>query len=325
MFGVAVITETKANHWAELTERGTMLGLRFMLVVYEVSGRWLFRPFAGLAAIYFFLSSSEARGASKEYLDRVWSYADTSGEQDSSFLSSRPTTWTSVKHFFSFSEAILDKLAAWKGDILEEEIDYVNKELFERRYKEGKGGLWITSHLGNMEVCRAISQKQLDFRMTVLVHTKHAQKFNQVFKDMDPESKVELLEVSAFNMATAMLLQKRISAGQFVVIVGDRVSVNERNRVVRCEFLGKQAAFPLGPFVLATMLDCPVGTFFCLRVGDRFRMIIDDLPGLQGCKRTERDQMIGRAVEIYAARLQDLCLRNPLQWFNFFSFWDQSA
>ncbi|MCZ6618969.1 MAG: hypothetical protein O7E57_12640 [Gammaproteobacteria bacterium] len=314
----------KTSHWADLTERGTMFGLRFMLAVYEVSGRWLFRPFAGLVVIYFFLSSARARAASKEYLNRVWSHTILSDPQAPSSLRHRPTIWTTVRHFFCFSEAILDKLAAWKGDIRENEIDYVNKDLFEQRYRDGKGGLWITSHIGNMEVCRAIGQKQRDFRMTVLVHTRHARNFNRLLREVDPRSNIELLEVSQFNVASAMLLQKRISSGRFVVIVADRVSVNDRKRVARCEFIGKQATFPLGPFMLATMLDCPVGTIFCVREGRRFRMVIDDLPGLQGSRRGERDRVIRHAVETYAARLEDLCLRYPLQWFNFFSFWDQS-
>ena len=308
----------KSSHWADLAERGTMQGLRFMLAVYEISGRWLFRPFAGLVAIYFFLSSYQARSASIEYLNRVWSHA-----QGSSSLRQQPTIWTSVRHFFCFSDAILDKIAAWKGDIREEEIDYLNKELFEQRYRDGKGGIWITSHIGNMEVCRAISQKQRGFKMTVLVHTRHAKNINRLFQEIDPENNVELLEVSEFNVASAMLLQTRISNGQFIVIVADRVSVNNRERVTQCEFLGREADFPLGPFFLATMLGCPVGTIFCVRDGKRFRMIIDDLPGLQGSKRVNRDQVIRHAAETYATRLEDLCLRYPFQWFNFFSFWGQ--
>ena len=321
---MAVPTESSNNsHWAERAERGTMLSLRFMLAVYRISGRWLFRPFACLAVLYFFLSSSLARRASREYLLRVWSHARTNHTQDRAFFQHRPTVWTSIRHFFYFSEAILDKLAAWNGDISEDKIDYVNRELFEQRYADGKGGLWITSHIGNMEVCRAISQKQRDFRMTVLVHTRHAKNFNRLLHEVDPPQSIELLEVSEFNVASAMLLQERISKGQFVTIVGDRVSVNDQKRVTQCEFIGKQANFPLGPFLLATLLDCPVGTIFCVRKGGRFHMVIDDLPGLQGCNRKQRDQTIRHAVETYATRLEDLCLRYPLQWFNFFGFWDQ--
>ncbi|MCZ6641178.1 MAG: hypothetical protein O7F71_06355 [Gammaproteobacteria bacterium] len=322
---MALPTESgKTRHWADLTERGTMLSLRFMLAVYEISGRWLFRPFAFLVVVYFFLSSSLARRASREYLLRVWSHTRMTHAEGRSYLQRRPTIWTSVRHFFHFSEAILDKLAAWKGDIHEDKIDYVNKELFEQRYADGKGGLWITSHIGNMEVCRAISQKQRDFKMTVLVHTRHAKNFNRLLHQVDPENSIELLEVSEFNVASAMLLQERISKGQFVAIVGDRVSVNDRKRVTQCEFIGKQANFPLGPFMLAALLDCPVGTIFCVRKGKRFHMVIDDLPGLQGCSREQRDQTIKHAVETYATRLEDLCLQYPLQWFNFFGFWDQS-
>ena len=66
---------------------------------------------------------------------------------------------------------MVDKIAAWRGDIAVEEVTYENRELFDARYQAGRGGLWVTSHLGNMEVCRALGQQQLHLKMTVLVHT----------------------------------------------------------------------------------------------------------------------------------------------------------
>jgi predicted LPLAT superfamily acyltransferase len=308
------------DHWAEFSERGTLLGLRTMLFIYDYSGRWLFRPVAFIAVSYFVLVSSKARRASAEFLNQVWVFAE-----GRSALSRRPTFLTTVRHFHAFAEAILDKLAAWKGDIDIDEIDHVNRHTFEERYRQGKGGVWITSHLGNIEVCRAISQQQLDFRMTVLVHTKHAKNFNRLLKEVAPDSNVDLLEVTDFTVASAMLLQQRIKHGEFVVIVGDRAPVGKSARTVACDFLGRRALFPLGPFILAMILDCPVGTMFCVREGKRYKIVIDDLPGLEGVKRSERDEATARAAQQYATRLESLCIQHPLQWFNFFPFWDKSV
>ena len=312
--------KSRPSHWADVSEQGTLLGLRIMLFIYEIGGRRLFQPFALIVVSYFAFASSKARRASGEFLSQVWVYAETSGA-----FSRPPTFMTSIRHFYAFAEALLDRLAAWKGEIDIAEIDHVNQHVFEERYRRGKGGVWITSHLGNIELCRAIGQEQLNFKMTILVHTKHAQNFNRLLKEEAPSSNVELLEVTKFTMASAMLLKKRISRGDFVIVVGDRVPVGESDRLIACDFLGRKAMFPLGPFFLAVLLDCPVGTIFCVREHGRYKIVIDDLPGLEGVKRRERNPAIERAAQQYATRLEALCIQHPLQWFNFYPFWDQSG
>lgn len=307
-----------AGHWATRAERGSYAGLRFMLFLYRRFGRWLFEPVALLIAAYFTLTAGTARRASREFLDQVWT---TYGER--SALAGEPTTGTTFRHFYRFTEAILDKVAAWSGDIRLEDIDHENLDLFEARVEAGAGGVWITSHLGNIEVCRAIGQQQAAMALTVLVHTQHAANFNQLLKEVAPDADVELLEVTGFDMAMAMKLQQRINAGRFLIIVGDRVPVGESDRLVSTEFLGRDARFPSGPFLLAALLDCPAGTLFCVREGGRFRMFIDDLPELAGIARKDREAAIARAVSVYAKRLESLCRRYPLQWFNFFPYWSQ--
>jgi predicted LPLAT superfamily acyltransferase len=304
------------THWAQMAERGTLTGLKLLFAVYRVAGRWLFRPAVMLVVAYFALTAGQARRASREYLDRLWAHGDGHGA-----LTRRPTALTSLRHFYWFAEAILDKLAAWRGDISIDQIEHVNADLFESWRQSGNGGVFITSHLGNIEVCRAIGQRERDLKLTVLMHTRHAANFNRVLQEVAPDSQVELLEVSEFGMATAMRLQERVSHGHFIIIVGDRIPVSSTGRVVECEFLGRTARFPAGPFLMASLLDCPAGTLFCVRDGGRFRLFFDEFPALRDVPRGERAAIIDAAVRVYAARLEDLCLCYPLQWFNFFPFW----
>jgi predicted LPLAT superfamily acyltransferase len=304
------------QHWARVSERGSLLGLRFMLVVYRTFGRWLFQPICAMVVGYFALTSTTARRSSREFLDRVWVH--TSG---CCGLANKPTSWTAVRHFYNFAEAILDKIAAWQGAITYQQVDHENLALFESRYREGRGGVWVTSHLGNVEVCRAIGQKELDLKLTVLMHTQHAANFNRLLKQVAPDSNVELLEVTEFDIATALKLRSRIDKGRFIVIVGDRTPVADQGRTLECSFLGHPARFPSGPFLLAALLGCPAGTLFCVREGRRFRIFFDDLPGLIDVRRSERYAAIDAAARTFAARLEALCIRYPLQWFNFYPFW----
>jgi predicted LPLAT superfamily acyltransferase len=41
--------------------------------------------------------------------------------------------------------------------------------------------------------------------------------------------------------------------------------------------------------------------------------------------RAERQQALQKAVARYAERLEAHCLLAPMQWFNFFDFWEQAG
>lgn len=307
---------TRSGHWSRIAERGSLLGLRILLVLYRYGGRVLFVPVVTCVVGYFAVTSSDARRASREFLSRVWQASAGCGG-----LTHRPTAWTSFLHFRSFAYAILDKLAAWQGEIRFDMIDHENLALFESRFRAGRGGIWITSHLGNIEVCRAINHQGGRYPLTVLMHTRHAGNFNRLLQEVAPESHLELLEVAEFGIEMALKLRQRIAQGRFIIIVGDRTPVTQAGRALDCPFLGRPASFPIGPFMLPALLDCPAGTLFCVREGSRYRLYIDDLPPLGGVPRASRDEAIAEAVRAYAARLEALCVRYPLQWFNFFPFW----
>jgi predicted LPLAT superfamily acyltransferase len=306
----------EAASWASLPERGAYLGLCLVLGAYAAGGRLLSVPLVRLVTTYFFLTNPPARRASREYLRKI------SGHPSSRAIEGAVTSRSVWRHFNAFSDAILDKLRAWRGDVTLEQIEMINAELFRERHAAGNGGLWITSHVGNVEVSRALSRR-LGLRMTVLVHTRHAPNFNRLLQRYSGDSSIDLLQVDSFDVAMAIKLKKKIDRGQFIVIVGDRTPISGKGRVVRAPFLGDPASFPVGPFVLASTLGCPVGTLFCVKDGDRFRLIMEDLPGLRNTSRANRRDAIQAAVREYAARLEALCLEFPYQWFNFFDFWNQ--
>jgi predicted LPLAT superfamily acyltransferase len=308
---------TGGRHWAGIREIGTVTGIRLLFTVYRWFGRWLFQPAALAVAGYFTLAAPAARAASREFLSQVWRHS--SGRCG---LGRPPDLLTTIRHFYAFAGAILDKLAAWNGDIDLRRVDESGGDVLWDRHRSGSGGVWITAHLGNVETCRAIARRSLDLRLTVLVHTGHAENFNRILRSVAPDSGVEVLEVSSFDIAMAMRLKDRVDRGHFIVVVGDRVPVAEAGRTVCREFLGRRARFPVGPFFLAALLDCPAGTLFCVRDGDRFRMFIEDLPGLQSVPRAGRQAAVEAAAGVFVSRLEALCLRYPLQWFNFFPFWD---
>ena len=314
-----------ASHWSQLEERGVYLGLRFMLAAYRLFGRAGFVLFLYPVMAYFYIANPKVRAASLEFLGRV--YAHPRGRVQ--FL--RRPGWREVyRHMCAFGEAILDKLAAWVGEINETNTDFENREAFEVLLREGQGGVIIVSHLGNSEVSRALGSALAGGRINVLVHTKHSRNFNRVMRQVNPASTIDLIQVTETDPGVAMMLNEKVARGEFVVIVGDRTPVvrGAQGASVRyswAPFLGTPAPFPQGPFILAGLLKCPVLTMFCIKLGGRYKIEFEPFEDEIRLPRKTRQTALDGYVARYAARLERQCLAAPYQWFNFFDFWKQAG
>jgi len=309
-----------SNLWYAIEERGVYLGLRTMFFVYNLFGRAGFSIFLYPVMIYFFLANPAARRASQAFLSRAQQHAKAI-----SAPSPAPGWRQSFRHFLTFGEAILDKLAAWRGDIGLADVDYVNREAFEALHASGQGGVLIASHLGNMEVCRALGSLYRDLKINVLVHTKHSGNFNRLMRKINPHAMLSLIQVTEVGLEIAVMLREKVDHGEFVVIVGDRIPVGQSSRITWLPFLGRPAPFPQGPFILAALLQCPVLLIFCLKRRHRYHIIFESLAEGIKMPRRERAKALGFWMSRYVERLQHYCVSDPYQWFNFFDFWGQAS
>ena len=125
--------------------------------------------------------------------------------------------------------------------------------------------LLLGSHLGNLELFRALSQSYPELKINALVFTEHAPRFNAVLSAVNPDANLNVIEVNKIGPETAILLSQKIEEGEWIVIVGDRTSTTRSQKVIWADFLGHKAPFPQGPFILAALLKAPVYLLFGLR------------------------------------------------------------
>ncbi|OUL56469.1 acyltransferase [Pseudoalteromonas ulvae] len=302
------------KHWSKMAERGSYLGMRFLLLSYRILGRTGLWIVLFPVVFYFYCTGRVARTASLDFLRRVAQYQHQT---------TQPGFWQGLKHFMSFADSAFDKIDAWTGRISAQDIDYENHALFEQLQNSGQGAVFIGSHLGNLEVCRALSVGRYQVKINVLVFTHHAVEFNRTLQKISPNVNVDLIQVTDMKPELAIILQQKIDAGEVVVIVGDRTSTSVSQRVSYCDFLGAPAPFSQGPFILAAVLDCPVYLLFCLKHKNRYRVIFELFAEQLTLPRKTRQAALQSVIQRYADRLAFFSLQAPYQWFNFFDFWQK--
>ncbi len=304
------------EHWADVNEAGASIGMKFLYYILVVFG--VLPVYVALypVILYFYLFKSQARKASREYLQNI----------DNTFpeLKVKSSPLVGFKHFLEFANLIVDKVRVWMGKLDINQLDYENRQVVVDYMQNGTGALLVGSHHGNLEVCRGLSREVPGVKVNVLVHTKHAMKFNSLLSDADGSNRMNLIQVTEIDPATIILLKEKVDKGEFVVIVGDRVPISS-DSTQTAEFLGKEAEFPVGPYVLAMLLGCPIVLVFCLKHSGRYKMYFEKFVDKVKRSRNDRDAVFAELAQRYAKRLEHYCKLAPLQWGNFFPFWSQKG
>lgn len=295
------------SHWATLRERGAYWGLRFCAASYRLLGPRFCRVVIAPIVLYFLLTGTEQRRASRQFLAHA--------------LGRPPRFGDVYRHFAAFAGRAVDTLGAWIGAIGEESIIVETPEILAQAAGDSRGALFVVAHLGNVEVSRATLEPDSLARLTILVHTHNAANYNRMLREFSPRAATNLIQVTEIGPETAIALKQRVDRGEWVVIAGDRTPVLSQGRVSEVAFFGEPAAFSNGPWILAALLDCPVYLLFCLRDGASHRLSLEHFAERIHLPRQERKAVLTEVIARYARRLEQQARRDPFQWFNFYDFW----
>ncbi|WP_157976647.1 acyltransferase [Parahaliea mediterranea] len=308
---------TEARRWSDIREVGFVGGMRLLLWIYRHIGPWAFTLVQQPVVLYYFVVHRTARRASLEYLQRLQA-ASAPGTTPA------PNWFNAYRHQLAFGRAAVDKLGVWADGELLQHVQFPDRPLLLEQLDSGRGAVLMGAHLGNMEICRSLSRYNRRLKLNVLVHTGNADMFNRLLRELEVDGEVELIEVNDVSPATAIRLAGCIERGEFIAILADRVAVGSRGRSQQVEFLGRPAPFPEGPFILAALLKCPVYTVFCTRGAAGYDVSCARLAERIRLPRQGRRQALNSVMQRYAATLEASVRQAPLQWFNFYPFWDQA-
>lgn len=308
----------RGEHWAAQKERGSFALMRLAAFGLRLLGRRTMKPVLYVIVLYFFASGRRARRSIWQYQNYLFSW---SGRAEL-----RPTRRTVFAQFMAFGESLFDRLEVWRGKLRLSDVQLhdplgVRDRLIKSQHS-GRGEMLVGTHLGNLDICRAMAELGEQVPLNVLVHTRHVALFNQLQHEAG-DQQLRLLQVSEIDAALMLDLAQRLDRGEWLAIAGDRVPLRDGRRVV-VNFLGHSAPFPQGPWLLAGLLRCPVNLMCCLKISGRYQIHLEPFLDAPSWDRRQRAALIQSWAQRYADRLAQLCLLAPQQWFNFHAYWPPS-
>ncbi|UPY37591.1 acyltransferase [Sediminicoccus sp. KRV36] len=292
--------------WAAMRERGNAFWSRLGLFLVQRLG-WRFgRVLLLPITAWFLLSSPGARAASREYLGLALG---------------RPARLTDIaRHIHAFACSILDAPFFLARRTENFTVQVTGLEHLEKLAAEGRGCVLLGGHLGSFEVLRHVGQGS-PVPVRPLMYRRNAGVMTTLLERLDPALARAVIPLGEPD--SMLQAREAIERGEIIGILADRAAAGDRSVVV--PFLGRDAAFPAGPFIVAAMLGAPVLGFRGVCTGPRrYEVRFEPFAERITLRREHRAEDLREVALHYARWLEQGCRAHPCQWFNFFPFWKAS-
>ena len=217
------------------------------------------------------------------------------------------------KSYFVFGQTIIDKIAISSGLKSKFTYDFDGIERIKEVLKEKKGGILISAHLGNFEIAEhffgELEQKDsISLLTTDIEHTAIKNYLDSVTK----KSNIKLILIKD-DLSHIFEINAALTRNEIVCITGDRYIKGSKH--LTQELLGKAAKFPAGPFLIGSKLNVPVLFVYVLKESGKHYH-------LYARSSQVKDKDANALLKDYTQSLEWMLKKYPLQWFNYFDFWN---
>jgi predicted LPLAT superfamily acyltransferase len=217
------------------------------------------------------------------------------------------------KSYYTFGKTIIDKAAISSGlkkqftyecDGVENITDLLDKK---------QGGILISAHVGNFEIAEFFFE-EIDTRSQISLVTTDVehQNIKEYMEKVTIRSKVKFILVKN-DMSHIFEINNALTSGELVCFTGDRYMKGQK--VMTESLMGKEANFPAGPFLLASRLNVPVLFVYVMKQTNKHYHLY--------ARRAEvKNRDAQGLLKKYTESVEWMLKKYPLQWFNYFDFWD---
>jgi predicted LPLAT superfamily acyltransferase len=284
--------------------RGGVLGYK----IFVLTLKYLGIPFAYFllyfVVFYYMLASGRAFRFIYRYFHHILGYGKAK-----SFLSV-------YRNYYIFGQILLDKIAMLAGFQQKFTFDFEGEEYLRQM---DKGGLLISAHVGNWEIAGNLLNR-LEKNINIILYDAEHQQIKRYLSDVFEKRKVNFIIIRE-DYSHLAEIREAFERGEIIAMHGDRFI--EGNKTAVYDFLGKPAAFPVGPVNLASRFGVPASYVFAVKESRRhYHFFATPLQHIKSSNNlVKRNEILKEAVGNYVNALERIVKRYPLQWFNYYDFW----
>ena len=285
--------------------RGGSFGYLFFILLVKGIGIKAAYAFLCLVVTYFIPFAPKATRATWRYARNILGYG----------------LWQSVgllfRNYYSLGQTLIDKVAIGAGMTKSYRFDFDDGYTdFLDILNSNRGVIMIGAHVGNWEIGAPFFD-DYGKKMNIVMFDAEYQKIKEVLEKNTDGRNYKVIPVNEDSLTHVFKIKDALDKQEYVCFQGDRFV--DGSQVLRTSFMGKEADFPAGVYLLASRLHVPVVFYFAVREkGMRYKFnFIPAGPVERGKGNRPEQKLLGQ----YASALETIVKRYPEQWFNYYDFW----
>lgn len=282
--------------------KGTVLGYKIFVFFIKKVGIQSAYFILYFVASYYFIFLKKSNKAIFYYFKERLGY---------SYFKSKRMVFRS---YYTFGQVILDKISISAGLRNKFTYEFDGVEILKKLLAEKKGGILISAHIGNFEIAEHFfGEIDIDFQINLVTTDLEHTAIKKYLEKITQKPSVKFILIKE-DMSHVFEISAALGRNELICFTGDRYF--EGVKSLSEKLLGQEAQFPAGPFLIASRLKVPVVFVYVMKE-----------PNLHYHLYTREAQIKHRdekgLLKAYTESVESMLQKYPLQWFNYFDFWNQ--
>jgi len=282
--------------------KGTVLGYKIFVFFIKKAGIRSAYFILYFVAAYYFIFLTKSNRAIFYYFRKRLGY---------SWLQSKRMVF---KSYYTFGQTIIDKISISAGLRSSFTYEFDGIKILKRLLAEKKGGVLISAHIGNFEIAEHFfGEIDLDFQINLVTTDLEHSAIKNYIESITKKSGIKFIIVKD-DLSHIFEINAALARNELVCFTGDRYF--EGVKFLSGDLLGETAKFPAGPFLIASRLKVPVVFVYVMKEPKLHYHLY-----AREAEVKHRDEKA--LLKAYTESVESMVQKYPLQWFNYFDFWDQ--
>src|SRR5690606_22900490 len=281
--------------------KGTLLGYKiFVFLIKKLGVRTAYGLLIFVAFYYFVFYPKNFRGI-YYYLRHRQGY------------SSWRSFWKVYQTYFVFGQTIIDKVSISSGMRNYFTYEFDGIENLKEALAAEQGGILISAHVGNFEIAeKFLADIDVNFQINLVSVDQERSVIKKYIERISEKSSVKYIFIKE-DMSHIFQINDVLANNELICFTGDRYF--DGSKILKGNLLGEEAAFPAGPFHIASRLGVPVIFVYVMKEkGLHYHLYARKAQDVK--RRNPTSYLMA-----YTESVEHILRKYPLQWFNFFDFW----
>lgn len=219
------------------------------------------------------------------------------------------------KNYNLLGQSIIDKVVIMAGIPNKFTFNFDGEENLRDIAALKQGGMLLSAHVGNWDIAGYLL-KRLDTKINIVIFDGEYQKIKEYLDKVTGKQAVNVIVIRN-DLSHIYAINDAFKNNELVCMHADRYIAG--NKILTTEFLGEEAKFPMGPFLLAAQFKVPVSFVFALKETSTHYHFFASKP--IEYDQTNKSNMMQAMLDDFAKAMESKLKAYPAQWFNYYDFW----